>query len=113
MTQNPQTQNEKKPLDYYKLKSAYLRRRYGRRISFDTWVEGEFGIGDGAVLETHEVGGKTLYVLYYYADGLPHKRIVAMYDDMYVAHEVARVVHAVLYLERLSRSRLRRSRRKR
>jgi hypothetical protein len=100
---NENSNAENRPLDYYKLLSDYLKRRYGRRISIDTWVGGECCVGDNVTLEEHNVRGKTLYVLYY-ADG-SCERIVAIYDDPYVAQEVARITHAVLRLERLARRR--------
>jgi hypothetical protein len=106
-----QTQTEK-PLDYYKRRSRYLRRRYGRKLTADNWAGGEIDVGDGIILEEYDVMSgpgefMTLYVLLY-VDG-DNPRIVAVYDDMHVANEVARIVHEVLRLERLERRRRRRS----
>jgi hypothetical protein len=101
MSTQKTNQNEK-PLDYYKLLSDYLRRRYAHKLSIDTWVGGEIDTDDGVVLEEHSVRGKTLYVLYYNGD------IVSIYDDALVANEVSRIAHAVLRLERLRRRRSRR-----
>jgi len=100
------TEKENRPLDYYKLKSDWLRRKYGRRLSADTWVGGELNVGDNVILEEHQIpqldGAVTVYVLYYIApDG--SARIIAMYDDALVAEEVSRVVHEILRLERLRR----------
>jgi hypothetical protein len=93
-------QKTEKPLDYYKRRSRYLRRRYS--LTDDTWVGGEIDTGDGAVLEEHEVmtapGEFTVLYTLYYQD-----RLIAVYDDMFVAHEVARVVHEVLRLSRRRR----------
>ncbi|MFP3252293.1 MAG: hypothetical protein RXO32_11280, partial [Thermoproteus sp.] len=102
------TENERP--DYYRQRSRYLIRRYGRRLSDASWIGGEIDTGDGAVLEEHEVMAApgefvTLYVLYYVGDS---ERIIAIYDDAAVANEVARVVHEVLRLERLERRRKRR-----
>jgi hypothetical protein len=98
------SKTENETLDYYRQRSRYLRRRYGRRLSADTWVGGEIDVGDGAVLEEHEVMTAPgefarVYALYY------QDRLVALYDDGTIAHEVARVVHEVLRLERLLRRR--------
>ena len=107
MAQKTQNENPEKPLDYYRRRSQMLRRRYGRKLGDSTWIGGECCIGDGAVLEEHEVGGKTLYVLRYAFRGEP--RIIAIYDDAVVASEVARVVHEILHLVHLERRRKRRS----
>jgi hypothetical protein len=92
-------QKTENPLDYYKRRSIFLRRRYGRRLSAESWIGGELDTGDNVVLEEHELmtapGEFTvLYALYH------RGRLVAMYDDALVAEEVARVVHEVLRLER-------------
>jgi hypothetical protein len=99
-----QKNKENLPLDYYKRRSIYLKRRYGRKLSGDSWVGGEIDTGDNVVLEEHELmtspGEFTvLYALYH------RGRLIAMYDDALVAEEVARVVHEILRLERLQRRR--------
>jgi hypothetical protein len=104
MTQKTQIE---RPLDYYKRRSRYLRRRYGRKLA-DSWIGGEIDTGDNVTLEEYEVMRRpgefvVLYALFY------NGRIVAMYDDAAVAWEVARVVHEVLRLVRLERRRKRRS----
>ena len=101
-----QKNKENLPLDYYKRRSIYLKRRYGRKLSGESWIGGELDTGDNVVLEEHQIpwldGAVTVYVLYYVApDG--SARIVAMYDDALVAEEVSRVVHEILRLERLRR----------
>jgi len=100
-------QNEKinaKPLDFYKRRSAYLRKHYARQFNGDTWLGGEIDTGDGLVLEEYSVMPRlgeftVLYALYY------EGRLIAVYDDETVANEVARIAHLVLSLARRRRSR--------
>ena len=95
-----------RPLDYYKRRSRYLRRRYGRKLTDEFWIGGEIDTGDNVTLEEYEVMRRpgefvVLYALFY------NGRVVAMYDDAAVAWEVSRVVHEVLRLARLERRRRR------
>jgi len=97
-----------RPLDYYKRRSRYLRRRYGRKLTDEFWIGGEIDTGDNVTLEEYEVMRRpgefvVLYALFY------NGRLIAIYDDPIVSHEVARVVHDTLRLVRLERRRKRRS----
>jgi len=87
-----------KPLDYYKRRTRYLRRRFGDKFNGDFWVGGECCTGDDISLQEYEVmtaPGRwtTLYVLYYVSDS--KERILAVYDDALVAYEVSRIAHEV------------------
>ena len=108
-------QNQKiRPLDYYKRRSRYLRRRYAKQFSVETWIGGELS-EDSLAMKEYKVMRRpgefaVLYVLYY-ARG-SEKRILAVYDDMHVAYEVSRIAHEVYRLVRLEfrRRKLRRRR---
>ena len=87
-----------------------MKRHYAKKFSVETWVGGELS-EDEVTLEEYEVMRRpgefvVLYALYFASRN--YERLIAVYDDAAVAHEVARVAHEVLHLARLEFRRRRR-----